>query len=87
MPILSSSAVASVVMVAAPNLLGSLARIPAAILMEKYSTRILHLVVMVTSFVGTLGLMIISFATQDMGELGVGLYVAYVIFGAIGGVG
>ncbi len=87
LPILGTSAVASMVMVACPNLLGSLVRIPAAILMEKYSTRTLHLAVMITSFLGTLGLMILSFATKHMGELGSGVYFGYLFFGTIGGVG
>ncbi len=87
MPILSSSPVASSAMVAAPLLLGSIIRIPVAMLTERYSTRILHLAVMVVSFIGILGLTILSFATQNMGELGLGIYWAYLLFGAIGGTG
>ncbi len=87
MPILSKSAVASVAMVAAPNILGSFARVPVALFLEEYSTRVLHLIVMVVSLLGILGLMILSFVTQSMGELGLGFYFAYLIFGAIGGIG
>ncbi len=87
LPILGTSAVASVVMVACPNLLGSLCRIPAAILLEKYSTRTLHLIVMTISFIGTMGLMILSFATQHMGELPTSVYFGYLFFGTIGGLG
>ncbi len=87
MPIIGCSYLASQIMIACPNLLGSLLRIPAAILMERFSTRTLHLVVMIISLFGTLGLMIISFATQHMRELGLGIYFGYLIFGTIGGVG
>ncbi len=87
MPILDESAVASVLMVAAPNMLGSIIRIPVALCLEEYSTRTLHLGIMLVSLVGTVGLMILSFATQNMGRLGTGMYFAYLIFGIIGGAG
>ncbi len=65
---LDLSTIASEIFVASPNYLGSLLRIPAAILMKRFSTRTLHLAVMITSSFGTMDLMIMSFATQYMGE-------------------
>ncbi len=87
MPLLTENPVASVFMVAAPNILGSLVRIPISLMMEEYSTRKLHCGLQLVSLVGILGLMILSFATQNMGRLGTGMYFAYLFFGIIGGAG
>lgn len=87
MPILGESAVASVAMVAAPNLLGSIVRIPVAMSMEKFSSRNIHLFITLFGLLGIVGLTVISFATQNMTELGIGIYVGYLVCGAIGGIG
>ncbi len=86
MPLLAGRG-ASSIMVAAPNMLGSLARIPSCMLLEKHTSRMLHFTVSCISLAGIIGLTILAFATQNSGALGVGIYVLYVIFGCVGGIG
>ncbi len=87
MPILVTSSIAGSIMVAAPNMLGCLARIPACMMLEAHSSRVLHFSVSVISLAGIVGLTVLSFLVQNKGELGGGFYALYVFCGCIGGVG
>lgn len=86
MPLLAVT-VASSALVTAPNLAGSLIRLPASIALERWPSWVIHAVVMGISMVGTFSLMILSFATASFEVLDGSIFAAYMVFGLMGGFG